>query len=49
MNHFAFFLIKDIIKRKHRRINAFCEEIKKYEWGKLFVKKSKSMKVASFM
>ena len=38
MNHFAFFLIKDIIKRKHRRINAFCEEIKKYEGGKLYVK-----------
>ena len=32
------FLIKDIIKRKHRRINAFCEEIKKYEGGKLYVK-----------
>ena len=37
MNHFAIFLIKDIIKRKHRRINAFCEEIKKYEGGASFM------------
>lgn len=26
MNHFAIFLIKDIIKREHKRINAFREE-----------------------
>lgn len=41
MNHFAIFLIKDIIKREHRRANAFREEIKKYEGGKLYVKNKK--------
>ena len=34
---FCNFLIKDIIKREHSRINAFREEIKKYEGGKLYV------------